>query len=407
MAWDFLTKVPFTLGTSLLGSFLTAKDTERAREANIDLLHGIGNAYRGMGSGSEFLPSFTFEGRTMEGPKNPLYALGQYYQGMVPQLKEDAAVAGEMQGIHDKYALGQLDTLARNTRAEQGFLQGRVLNEFDRSMNPVLQGYQDRYNRGMGYLANYGDQARRDLSQQYTNVGAAAQQQMAARGLAGTSAAGTAQLGVAREEADARARLNESINTQMLNTDAALSGDVLSVQGQNATNRFNTFAGLQGQFYGENQALNEALMNSRIGASANQLAINLSGRDRLTALKSGVGQSAVDITNAAANNWINALAGTTMAYPDASTQLNINQSLGAGAGYAELQKDLYNQSNKTFMQKLGIGGGMAAGAGIATAGGLALPMFGLPALTATGLGMTALGGAAVGGLGGMAFGAPR
>lgn len=94
----------------------------------------------------------------------------------------------------------------------------------------VLNGYENRYQRGMNNLQGLGDQEKRDTSQRYTNLAAQNQQDLTSRGLTGTTILPTMRQGVAREESDALSRVNERLQRERLGYDASLSGDALSAQ---------------------------------------------------------------------------------------------------------------------------------------------------------------------------------
>lgn len=93
--------------------------------------------------------------------------------------------------------------------------------------NEINQGYQDRYNRGNALISQLGGQQRADTNQRYDQIGASNQQDLTARGLAGTTVLLTMRQGNERERSDALNRVNQNLIAQRVGTDAALSGDKL------------------------------------------------------------------------------------------------------------------------------------------------------------------------------------
>lgn len=108
---------------------------------------------------------------------------------------------------------------------QDAFDESKKANE-DRYQQGV-GGYQNRYDRGMGYLDQLGRQEAKDIGQDYDNLQSRVDQNMVSRGLTGTTIAPTMRMGVQREYGGAIGRLNERLANQRLNTDAQLSGDLL------------------------------------------------------------------------------------------------------------------------------------------------------------------------------------
>ena len=112
--------------------------------------------------------------------------------------------------------------LSQYTRA---FEEAKAANEA--RYQGILQGYRDRYDRGIGILEGMGDQSRRDIDASYAGQASRMGQDMVGRGLSGTTVAQSMQMGVERERQGAVGRLDESLRQQHLQTDAQLSGDKL------------------------------------------------------------------------------------------------------------------------------------------------------------------------------------
>jgi len=91
----------------------------------------------------------------------------------------------------------------------------------------IAGGYQDRFNRGMQTVNTLGAQEQADVRDNYHDRLAATRQNLAARGLSGTTIAPTMAMGNTREMNADLARSRERIAELRLNTDARLSGDLL------------------------------------------------------------------------------------------------------------------------------------------------------------------------------------
>jgi hypothetical protein len=91
----------------------------------------------------------------------------------------------------------------------------------------LVKDYTDRYNRGMGEVANLGAQEQADIRDNYQNSLASGQQNLAARGLSGTTIGNTMQLGNTREMNADLNRSKERMAQTRLDTDSRLSGDLL------------------------------------------------------------------------------------------------------------------------------------------------------------------------------------
>ena len=92
----------------------------------------------------------------------------------------------------------------------------------------ILSQYAQRYQRGMTNLQGMGDQAIADVNADYQGLSSRTGQSMVDRGLTGTTIAPSMQAGIERERQGAVGRVNESVRSQRLQTDASLSADKLA-----------------------------------------------------------------------------------------------------------------------------------------------------------------------------------
>lgn len=116
-----------------------------------------------------------------------------------------------------------IDQLLSQARKAQE--EGKKANE-DRYAE-ILKGYQTREQQGLDLLRGAGTQEEKDIRTQYASLGNAQMQNLAARGLGGTTVMPTMQAGIARQETDAIGRLRERLNQQLYGATTGLSGDRL------------------------------------------------------------------------------------------------------------------------------------------------------------------------------------
>lgn len=90
-----------------------------------------------------------------------------------------------------------------------------------------MQGYTDRYNRGMSTLNGMGDSELADIRQRGEAAKGANSQKMQSLGLGGTTVGSTLNSGVDTQTNADLGRAGERIRQQRLSTDASLSGDTL------------------------------------------------------------------------------------------------------------------------------------------------------------------------------------
>lgn len=177
-------------------------------------------------------------------------------------------------------ALDKLDALPDEIRQVIGpvlqeakeFLNPQASDaRFDRALGPVVKGLDalpgnfqqgaadvnrfgaDRTTQGLALLEGAGEQTRRDINQQFDELGGTIAQNLTSRGLGGTTIAPTLQQGVERERAGGLGRLDEIIRQQQVNTFTTLSGDEFGARqdqlGQGTNLGFNVL-GAQGNIAG-------------------------------------------------------------------------------------------------------------------------------------------------------------
>jgi len=200
------------------------------------------------------------------------------------------------------------------------FDRDRALAEAERGGGEMLSAISKRNADILGNLEGMGEQAARDIREDYRKQGATQAQGLVSRGLGGTTIGASLQSAIERQQQDALNRLNESVRTQKTNLQTGLSSDYLSQLSSNVQNR----AGIAGQY-------NQAMTNFALNQFPTQLAFQQGIGDRAAATLSGV-------TNAgpAAVNWGDIFASgqnTSLAQQIADQRTSANwwaPALGAG-----------------------------------------------------------------------------
>jgi len=125
-----------------------------------------------------------------------------------------------------------------NVGGGMGAGAGNIGNQFQSALNnarqanearyqDILNGYQQRYQRGLGMLSGLGQQEGRDINELYDSQGAKINQDLIGRGLGNSSVIATMAMGNNRERNADLGRLNDRVRQQAMTTDAGLSGDEL------------------------------------------------------------------------------------------------------------------------------------------------------------------------------------
>lgn len=104
--------------------------------------------------------------------------------------------------------------------------EGRAANE--NRYNDLINFLNQRYTRGLANLQGAGDQALSDVNRDYERMAANQDQDLISRGLRNSTVRQSVQRGVEDDRQAARNRILEDVRKERAQTDAVLSGDVLS-----------------------------------------------------------------------------------------------------------------------------------------------------------------------------------
>jgi hypothetical protein len=109
---------------------------------------------------------------------------------------------------------------------ERSYREGRAANE--NRYNDLINFLNQRYTRGLANLEGAGEQGLADIDRDYERMAAGADQDLISRGLRNSTVRQSVQRGHQDDRQANRRRLLEDIRKERLQTDAMLSGDVLS-----------------------------------------------------------------------------------------------------------------------------------------------------------------------------------
>lgn len=146
---------------------------------------------------------------------------GGQYADLLKRYDDAYSKANAANESRYKDILGRYEAMRSGSDA-----QGKALSD------SVNGGYQARYDKGMGYLQNAGQQEASDIRSNYAAQEANMRQRMADAGLANTTVGATLAQGNLRNQQADLARLNERLQNQYLSAHSSLSGDALGAQSQ-------------------------------------------------------------------------------------------------------------------------------------------------------------------------------
>jgi hypothetical protein len=297
--------------------------------------------------------------------------LGEGLQGMFD--RGAGTLTGAAKGREDR-VLGELGRRGEQSLGDWGRRTGQVFGDYDSRAQSLKDYGTDRYQRGLANLEGMGNQARKNINEQYDNSAGTLQAQLQSRGLGNSTLLSGAMTANERERSRATGELDESIRQQRLNTDASLSGDVLNLTNQlfgNRTNlqsaltgdeamareRFNqnytgALSGLTGdtfntqsQLFGNRMnlqgGLNDQAFNLQSSLGAGQMDLINQGRSNLTNFNQGLAQQRFGVGQGANQFMLNTLAGVSYPYPESINPLL--QSYGQGVGNYQTAQNIQHR----------------------------------------------------------------
>lgn len=154
---------------------------------------------------------------------NPGYGYGSYdpyaaYYAQVAQLQQQALAAQQqrqqfLQNIYKNYQQAQDAANQKNTER----------------YNQIVNGYEDLWNRSMGYLDNQGNQERRDIQDQYQQNAGYIEQDTINRGLNNSTIRNSLLGGNMRRMDRSMGELDERLNRQRLGVDQSIVDNLYGV----------------------------------------------------------------------------------------------------------------------------------------------------------------------------------
>jgi hypothetical protein len=206
-----------------------------------------------------------------------IHGIAERYGAAYGQIAQDS----EQGGMNIARDFGkQYNDFADNANQQYGNELGQQLGAYDARVNALNQQtgalsndlnsrWDARTDQGMGYLKDVGKQQRKDLLQQYSNSGNAAQMGLVSSGLGGTTAAAGARAGNLRQQSDSMNRLNDTLNRENLDAYSNLSGQALGARQE--LGKWSTTLGDQAQL--ERLQAGDQSINA-LNSQRNQLGLN-------------------------------------------------------------------------------------------------------------------------------------
>jgi len=374
------------LGLSILNSLFYQQQADEIRDFSDQQYSNVLGGWAAVGNGGQ--PGLMDSSGNYHLLPDVMGTLDRYATDISGLMQADSAAQENAYQQHSAGVLDRMHGLIGDLTSAYSGLSDRLLGAYNQGASSLEQGFLDRYNRGLANLEGMGDQERRDINERYDARSGALNQDLISRGIRNSTVAQSMQQGNERERTADLGRLEERLRQQRLDTDAALSGDLLNMQGQNFVNRMNLMGGLEQGAFDLQSQLGHNLMNTQNSLSAGLVDMQNANRRDLTNFLAGVGQHRVNITGTAATNMLNAIAGTNFV-PPSNDYLAVNASLGSAQQAARVldwqQEEARKNREMSFLSPL-------AGAGSAAIGGLAFsPVAGLSAGITKGFSKTAQG----------------
>jgi len=315
--------------------------------------------------------------------------------------------------------LGGIDKLTATTMEGYAGRTGSILSNVRNIMQEVQQrmpdvmgpltaagkeqqaGYEARLSEAMGYLDEAGEQARRDIHEEFGNLEAEARAEMTSRGMMSTTVWPSIQKNIQEAESAEMRRLDDDLRQQQLEWQTGLQGELLQWQERTAAleamyrsglsgdaiTSMMWGAGIEADLSGEELAALERLGMYATGTYAGlssealqtQTMLDTSALNMQLALLQGqqglLGNWRQDLMNfiyGPQMDYAGFLGGITHNYPDLASFVNPMQQMGHNALYEAPESGGYSWESAAGS---GIGAGLSIGLAPFTGGAslLALP----------------------------------
>lgn len=259
----------------------------------------------------------------------------------------------ERNNVLDRAALTNLS--ASNMMSARSS-RDKLVGEATAIGNRMTNAYTSRADKIMSQFDTLGNQARKDLNQQYDSLGATTAQRMTDIGLGNSTVASTMQSGVTRQRADAVGRLEEGLSAQRIGAETALTGDTLSATERGLTNRFNTIAAGETDMQNLSRQANDAAYNLAAGQRAAGLSADEAYTTNRINMRSGLSG---DVWNYAGGREY-PLINTNPLLAVGNSVMNLAQ-MNTARKQAEAMQDMADAANNPLNQIFGgLSGGLTA-----------------------------------------------
>jgi hypothetical protein len=232
----------------------------------------------------------------------------------------------------------------------------------------VMQQYQDRYSRNMGYIDRLGQSERDYLDRQYDKMNTLTNQRLMDLGLGGTTVGASMTAGNERRRIQDRNALEENLMSMKFNADVGLSGDVANsiermggmttdLANTISQNRYGLATGRAGDVRG--------IADWRIGAGSQ---LDTQQAFAIPELQYGNAANLVGARAGLSQQGMNVITGTQVVPPD----MNPFYNAAYGSGYSSVQA-AQPQTNWFGIGGTAATGAIVGGALAAPTGGLSIP----------------------------------
>lgn len=164
----------------------------------------------------------------------------------------------------------KLDAVATSAADRQAGVLGRydtVGTAYGNALDGVVEGYTNRENAVMGNFNQYGDQARNDILNRYSQQRESADQDLTSRGMGNTTVRSSVMSGVNSQQAQDVGRFDQDLSRQRADLLGSLRGDKLAAQSAAVQGKADFGAGganLQSQLWNDTNAAQTAAAQGKM-----------------------------------------------------------------------------------------------------------------------------------------------
>jgi hypothetical protein len=219
-------------------------------------------------------------GNFTSGNEQALGKLTGLLQGGKWDAWQEAARSLDQYGAGSDAIMGGYSDLAGSLPGQYGSRAEDIFGRAESGYGDIVGGFSGRESDLLGMLEGAGDQARKDIDQDFAESESSRMQDLARRGLTGSTVSSSIAAGTERDKQDAIGRLNEALRGERVGLAERTSADTLGAKGSALANMLNLRTGLTGDTLGatERTAMNKLLAET--GFLGGETDLRQSGMDR-------------------------------------------------------------------------------------------------------------------------------